>query len=79
MSIKYYRVLASYDPKRMSKYDYKIIDINDELKERTIKREIKKNFQSTVTWLKVYDVSEISESECSKYIFRTLTTKPKTN
>lgn len=75
MSIKYYRVSASYDPKRMSRYDYKIIDIYDELKETTIKREIKKNFQNTVTWLKVYDISEISENECSKNLFRTLTTK----
>ena len=72
--IKYYRVTADYRPNNPNKptYDFKIIGDTSKIKNSVLKKEIKKYFENLVTWLKVYNVEEITEEQCNKQIFRVL-------
>ena len=75
--IKYYRVTADYRPNNPNKptYDFKIIGDTPKIKNSVLKKEIKKYFENLVTWLKVYNVEEITEEQCNKQIFRVLKIK----
>ena len=75
--IKYYRVTADYRPNNPNKptYDFKMISDTSKIKDSVLKREIKKYFENLVTWLKVYNVEEITEEQCNKQIFRVLKIK----
>lgn len=75
--IKYYRVTADYRPNNPNKptYDFKIIGDTSKIKNSVLKKEIKKYFENLVTWLKVYNVEEITEEQCNKQIFRVLKIK----
>ena len=75
--IKYYRVTADYRPNNPNKptYDFKIIGDTPKIKNSVLKKEIKKYFENLVTWLKVYNVEEITEQQCKKQVFRTLKIK----
>ena len=72
--IKYYRVTADYRPNNPNKptYDFKIIGDTSKIKNSVLKKEIKKYFENLVTWLKVYNVEEITDEQCNKQIFRVL-------
>lgn len=75
--IKYYRVTADYRPNNPNKptYDFKITGDTSKIKNSVLKKEIKKYFENLVTWLKVYNVEEITEEQCNKQIFRVLKIK----
>ena len=75
--IKYYRVTADYRPNNPNKptYDFKMISDTSKIKDSVLKKEIKKYFENLVTWLKVYNVEEITEEQCNKQIFRVLKIK----
>lgn len=60
---KYYRVTADYRPNNPKKptYDFKA-------KDSANKKQMKEYFQQTYSWLKVYEVEEINESELSDWV-----------
>jgi hypothetical protein len=75
--MKHYRITADYRPKNPNKptYDFKINGDTSKIKDSVLKKEVKKYFENIVPWLKVYRVEEITEEQCSEWIFRTLKVK----
>lgn len=60
---KYYRVTADYRPNNPKKptYDFKV-------KDSATKKQMKEYFEQVYSWLKVYEVKEIEESELSDWV-----------
>lgn len=60
---KYYRVTADYRQNNPKKPTY-----NFKVKDSVTKKQMKEYFEQAYSWLKVYEVKEIDESELSEWV-----------